>query len=92
MLHQFLKELSDGRSRNLTEVAREMDISPLMAARIAEDLTRMGYLQKLGVDCGTQDHSCSGCAVSTGCIRTDQTWCLTDKGMAMIGENPSTFQ
>ncbi len=49
MLHQFLMELSDGRSRNLAEVARDMDISPLMAARMAEDLTRLGYLQKLGV-------------------------------------------
>ncbi len=84
MLHQFLLELSDGRSRNLAEIARDMDISPLMASRIAEELARLGYLQKLEIDCGTQDRSCSGCEVPPGCSRPDQTWFLTDKGMAMI--------
>jgi hypothetical protein len=87
MLHQFLLEMSDGRSRNLAEVARVMDISPLMASRIAEELTRLGYLQKLEIDCGTQDRSCTGCAASPGCTHPNQTWCLTDKGMVMIEEN-----
>jgi hypothetical protein len=85
MLHKFLLTLSDGRSRNLAEVAREMDISPQMASRIAEELTRLGYLQKLEIDCGTQDRSCTGCAASPGCTRPDLTWCLTEKAMVMIG-------
>ncbi len=85
MLHKFLRILSDGRSRNLAEVAREMNISPQMASRIAEELTRLGYLQKVGVDCGTPDRSCSGCAGSPGCTRPDQTWSLTEKAMAKIG-------
>jgi len=84
MLHKFLLTLSDGRSRNLAEVAREMDISPQMASRIAEELTRMGYLRKLEIDCGTQDRPCAGCAASTGCTRPDLTWCLTEKAITMI--------
>ncbi len=87
MLHQFLQEIAGSDSRSLAEIARSMEISPLMAARMAEDLARLGYLEPLDSGCSSHVDSCEGCPVPANCNQPDRGWFLTKKGKAVLGGN-----
>lgn len=91
MLHRFMTELKEGIARNLSDIARSMDISPAMAARIADDLTRMGYLEEISPDCIPQRKSCADCPTSSGCNEIERTWFLTKKGRAAVSDRDKLF-
>jgi hypothetical protein len=82
MLHEFLKTIRIGEVQSLTEVSRTMQISPAMALQMADDLTRMGYLQELGADCDTPQAACADCPAGSGCQILTRHWFLTEKGKA----------
>jgi hypothetical protein len=87
MLHQFLHELAGGNPRSLAEIARTMEISPLMAARMAEDLARLGYLEPMDSGCSSNEESCKDCLVLSNCNQPDRAWSLTEKGKSVLNKN-----
>jgi len=84
MLHDFLKTIRDGEVQSLPEISRTLRISPAMALQMADDLSRKGYLQEMGVDCGTPQSGCSDCPAGSGCQVLTQHWFLTEKGKAAV--------
>jgi hypothetical protein len=86
MLYQFLEAIQDGEVQSLLEIARSMDISPDMASQIAKELTKKGYLQEIGTDCGSPQTACLDCPVSKDCHGIARHWFLTEKGMAAISK------
>ena len=84
MLYRLLHELAEGESRNVAEIARSLGISPLMAARIIDDLNRLGYLEANASDCSSQECSCGGCPISTACKEPNRFWFITQKGQSLI--------
>jgi hypothetical protein len=90
MLHQFLQELAGGDSRSLADIAQSMEISPSMAARIAEDLARLGYLEPMGSGCSSHEETCKDCPVPSNCNQPDRAWFLTEKGKSVLIKTPLT--
>jgi hypothetical protein len=86
MLHRFLEKIWAGDVQSLPELARALEISPAMVLQIAGDLTRKGYLQEIGSDCGTSHASCGDCAVSSACQLPARHWYLTEKGRAAVSK------
>jgi hypothetical protein len=84
MLHDFLKTIRDGEVQSLLEISRSLRISPTMALQMADDLSRKGYLQEMGVDCGTPQSGCSDCPAGSNCQVMTRHWFLTEKGRAAI--------
>ena len=84
MLHEFLKTIRDGEVQSLLEISHTLRISPTMALQMADDLTRKGYLQEMGVDCDTPQAGCSDCPVGSNCQVLTRHWFLTEKGKAAI--------
>lgn len=83
MLHRFLKIMRDGQVQSLLDIARQMDISPVMVDQIADQLARQGYLQELKPDCSSPDTLCSDCLAGSTCQLAPRRWVLTDKGRAL---------
>jgi hypothetical protein len=89
MLYRVLHELAAGNSRNVAEIARSLGISPLMAARIIDDLSRLGYLEANVSDCSSQACSCGGCPASAACKEPDRFWFITKKGQTLLKNQAS---
>jgi hypothetical protein len=89
MLYRLLQELAAGESRNVAEIARSLGISPVMAARIIDDLSRLGYLEAYASDCSSQDCSCGGCPASAACKEPDRLWFITQKGQSLLQHQTS---
>jgi hypothetical protein len=86
MLQKFLKTVQAGKEQSLLEISRSMEISPNMMLLIVNDLTRRGYLQEVGADCGVCQTACSGCPASSGCEAIVKQWFLTEKGRAAVSD------
>lgn len=84
MLYKFLKTIRDGEVQSMQEISRSLQISPAMALQMADDLTRKGYLQELGSDCGTPQEPCSDCTAGSNCQAPVRHWFLTEKGKTVI--------
>ena len=84
MLYRLLQELAEGKSRNTAEIARSLGISPLMAARIIDDLSQLGYLEASVSDFSSNACSCGGCPVSAACKEPDRFWFITQKGQTLL--------
>jgi hypothetical protein len=80
MLQKFLKTVQAGKEQSLLEISRSMEISPNMMLLIVNDLTRRGYLQEVGADCGVCQTACSGCEAIV------KQWFLTEKGRAAVSD------
>ena len=85
MLVAFLKVIKDGNLMSMLEVAQKLQIAPGMAYRIAEELAHKGYLEEVGVDCGTPGSGCTGCPAGGSCGSHTRRWLLTAKGDAAAG-------
>ena len=83
MLHDFLKMIGAGGVQSLLEISRALRIPPAMAVQMADDLTRRGYLQEMGGDCGTSHAGCSDCSGGSTC-QVSRNWFLTEKGKAAL--------
>ena len=92
MLQKFLQIIQQGGVQSHLEIARKLQISPGMALQIAHDLSRMGYLEESGGECGSINpvsggstrHACGGCAASSACQVGFRQWTLTKKGSGAI--------
>jgi hypothetical protein len=84
MLYKYLKVIQDGEVQSLLEISRSLQISYEMARQIADELTRRGYLQKLGADCSSPRTTCGDCPASNNCQVLTQHWFLTEKGRAAL--------
>ena len=81
MLYDFLKAIQAADLLSVPEIAHKLNISPAMAGQMADELTRAGYLQQAGIDCGTGESGCTGCPVGGSCHTPARRWLLTEKGM-----------
>jgi hypothetical protein len=59
VLNQLLELLRAGGTRRVADLARELDTTPKLVEMMLEDLCRMGYLKRLGGECGGKCASCS---------------------------------
>jgi len=80
MFYEFLKVIQAGEVQSLLEIARTMKVSPNMVLQIAQDLTRRGYLQEVGMDCNTPQTVCTECPANSVCRVPVRHWFLTEKG------------
>ena len=65
---RLLGLLSYGGIRSTSDLAKGLGVSEALVGMMAEDLTRRGYLQALGGDCGSSPQAaCGGCAVVSQC-------------------------
>jgi len=90
MLHRFLETIQAGDVQSLMEIAHTMDISPNMVLQMANDLTKKGYLQEIGMDCNEPQKGCRDCPVNNTCQVVVKHWFLTDKGRAIVSSKLMT--
>ncbi len=83
MLYRFLKIIQFGDVHSLLEIARQLDITPVMVSQVADSLTKQGYLQAVNPGCDTSDQPCTDCLASSSCQSVLKRWILTDKGKAL---------
>jgi hypothetical protein len=78
MMEHLLKLVAEGGVHSYEELARHLSISQPLLEMILEDLARLGYLRRVGGDCGEHCPAChsSGCAIAGA----GQIWTLTGKG------------
>jgi hypothetical protein len=78
MLEQLLRLVAEGGIHSYEDLARQLSISRPLLEMMLEDLARLGYLRRVGGDCGEQ---CSTCH-SGGCVTmgSGHVWSLTSKG------------
>ena len=80
MINQFLQIIQAGNVQSQLEIAQKLKISPQMVLQVAEELTRLGYLEAHGGNCDTPKSACAGCPVDSGCGGSYRNWSLTEKG------------
>ena len=83
MLNQLLELLRAGGTRRVTDLAHELDTTPMLVEAMLEDLGRMGYLRRVGGTCG---EGCGGCSLAGLCSvgSGGQVWTLTEKGISCL--------
>ena len=61
------------------DLARELDTTPALVEVMLEDLGRMGYLKRVGGECG---EGCSGCPMAGLCAvgGGGLVWTLAEQG------------
>lgn len=84
MLERLLNLLHTGGVRRLTDLARELDTTPVLIEAMLERLEQMGYLRRVGGEAEGQTcgETCAGCALAGLCAAAGcgQVWVLTGKG------------
>jgi DNA-binding IscR family transcriptional regulator len=86
MLNRLLELLRAGGTHRVADLARELETTPQLVEAMLENLTRMGYLQPMGGECGA---GCAGCQLARVCAAGDpstslgtgdgRVWALADK-------------
>jgi hypothetical protein len=89
MLKKVLQIMSKGEVHSYADLARQLDVSEDLLARMMEDLANKGYLTPLAT---SEEHArggCSGCPLRKACngnpsgkATVPQGWGLTAKGCA----------
>ena len=76
MLNRLLELLRAGGTHRLVDLARELDTTSALVKVMVEDLSRMGYLKRVGGACAG---GCGGCSLAGLCsVGSDgQVWTLT---------------
>ncbi len=79
MLNRLLELLREGGTRQVADLARELETTPELVQVMLEDLTRMGHLRRGEGECGEQ---CGACPMAGLCAAGygGQLWVLTEKG------------
>lgn len=90
MLHRFLETIQEGQVQSLFELSRKLDISTDMVLRIIGQLSDMGYLQEVGMDCNDSEAGCPDCAISSTCQSFVRHWSLTEKGHRTVSRSAET--
>ena len=76
MLNQLLELLKAGGTHRVSDLASELETTPDLVEMMLEDLGRMGYLKRVGDECGG---GCAGCSLAGLCSvgSGGQVWTLT---------------
>jgi hypothetical protein len=79
MLNHLLKLLQAGGTHRVVDLARALDTTPELVEAMLDDLSRMGYLKRMGGACSG---TCGTCPMAGLCAAgsSGQLWTLTDKG------------
>ena len=87
MLDRLLELLRSGGTgrgtHSVGDLARELDTTPELVEMMLDDLCRMGYLKRVGGECGS---TCASCAVADLCAAGSRgkLWALAEN------EQPTT--
>ena len=85
MLRKLLDKLASGAIFQISDLGRELGVSPEMVVQMLRDLERMGYVERPLAEDG---RCCAGCGGSCGCcsdmklMREDNretSWVLTER-------------
>jgi hypothetical protein len=78
MLESLLQLVAEGGIHSYEDLVRQLSISQPLLEAMLEDLSRLGYLRRVGDGCEGQ---CTGCAVG-GCsvAGPGRIWSLTERG------------
>jgi hypothetical protein len=78
MMEQLLRLVAEGGIHSYEDLAQHLLISQPLLEMMLEDLARLGYLRRVGDDCGERCLTCH----SGGCVTMSpgQIWTLTSKG------------
>ena len=78
MLNRLLELLRAGGTHRVVELARALDTTPELVEMMLEDLDRMGYLKRVGGECG---EGCGGCSLAGLCSvgAGGQVWALAEQ-------------
>ena len=78
MLNRLLELLRTGGTHLVGDLARELEETPELIEVMLEDLGRMGYLKRVGGECG---EGCGGCSLAGLCSAgsSGQVWALAEK-------------
>ncbi len=84
MLNRLLDLLRAGGTRRVADLARELDTTPELVEMMLEDLCRMGYLKRVGGECGGK---CAACPMAGLCAAggAGKLWALTGKAAGANG-------
>lgn len=79
VLNRLLELLRAGGSHRVVDLARELETTPALVEAMLDDLGRMGYLKRVGGECGG---GCSGCSLAELCAagKDGRVWVLTENG------------
>ena len=87
MLNRLLELLRAGGTRRVSDLARELETTPALVEAMLEHMARMGYLERVGEECGG---GCAGCSLGGLCAASapstlpgagsGRVWTLTNKG------------
>ncbi len=91
MLKRVLQAMSRGEVHSHADLAKKLDVSADLLARMMEDLANKGYLVPLATPDGEGQSSCSACSKCKACATcsmeqsyTPTGWVLTKKGRAAV--------
>ena len=78
MMEQLLQLVAEGGVHSYEDLTRHLSISQPLLEMMLEDLARLGYLRRVGGDCGEHCPTChsSGCAIAG----PGRLWALTARG------------
>jgi DNA-binding Lrp family transcriptional regulator len=65
MLDRLLELLREGGTRQIRDLAVELDTTPELVEAMLEDLARMGYVKRIGSACSSE---CTACPLSGTCV------------------------
>jgi predicted ArsR family transcriptional regulator len=79
MLSQVLELLQTGGTHRVIDLARSLNTTPQLVEVMLDDLSRMGYLQRIEGECSD---TCDACPMAGLCAAgsSGQLWTLTAKG------------
>ena len=78
MIDQLLGFLKEGGAISYEDLAKRLSISIPLLEMMLEDLSRLGYLRPVNMECGGH---CAGCSIGSCAITgPGRLWTLTDKG------------
>ena len=79
MLDRLLSLVGQGGVHSYTDLARQLDVTEKLLEQMLQDLARMGYLRRVGID---YEENCTSCPLSNVCTagRSGQVWALTERG------------
>jgi len=79
MLTRLLELLRMGGTHRVAELARELKTTPQLVEAMLEDLARMGYLKRVGGECGGGCASCPLAGLCTTGADNGRVWALAER-------------
>ena len=77
MLNRLLDLIRKGTTRQVSDLARELETTPELVEMMLADLERMGYLRRVESECAVE---CGGCPQANTCAAGEpgRTWVMVD--------------